>query len=117
MKSLNEIIDENKKAGVNPDACSICKADLRYTADKHKVQGLWFCDKCYIKNTATKIKLDEKITVTQGNCNSTLVIAQGDKKIKFTTSVLRIMLEKHNDKSNWVWDINNKILQFLQETK
>jgi len=117
MKSLNEIIEENKKANINPDACSICKADLRYTADKHKVQGLWFCNKCFNKhkNTTTKIRLDKEITVAQGNCNSILVIAQRDKTIKFTTTVLRMMLEKHNNENKWAFDINDKILPFLQE--
>lgn len=55
MKSLNEIIEENKKANINPDACSICKADLRYTADKHKVQGLWFAT-----SVSTNIKIQQQ---------------------------------------------------------
>lgn len=117
MKSLNEIIEENKKANVNPDVCSICKADLRYTADKHKVQGLWFCNKCFNKhkNSATKIRIANELTITKGGIDTILVITNGRKTIKFTSVVLRRMLATHNALDFDNFDVNDKILSFLQE--
>ena len=64
-------------------------------------------------NEATKveIKLDDKVVVTAGDTDGVLKITQGDKTIKLTTTVLRLMVQ--NNIKVWDFYTNDRILQFL----
>lgn len=70
--------------------------------------------KADVDKTKVKIELNEQITVEKGCTDSVLVITKGKDSMKFTTTVLRMMLARNKNKEKADFWINRKILRFLQ---